>query len=107
MLAHADAGDEDRGGRSHCSGTPAWRMPSRTRSIWARYVGSSLHAVLAARAREMVNVGLSARPALAAERASSSRPEGTGLQEGARPRLGLARLRCVAISVSVLARADA
>jgi putative transposase len=33
--------------------------------------------------------------------------KGASLQEDARPRLGLARLRCVAISVSVLARADA
>ena len=33
--------------------------------------------------------------------------EGAGLQEDARAQLGLARRRCVAISVSVLARADA
>ncbi len=61
-----------RGG--HCSGTPALRRPSRMGSSWARYVGSSLIAVQAARAREMVKVGLSARPALTAECASSSRP---------------------------------
>ena len=40
----------------------------------ARYVGSSLIAVQKARTRETVKVGLSARPALTAERASSSRP---------------------------------
>ena len=56
------------------SGTPALRRPSRTGSSPARYVGSSLIAVQRARAREMVKVGLSARPALTAERASSSRP---------------------------------
>ena len=33
--------------------------------------------------------------------------KGSGVQEDARAQLGLARLRCVAISVSVLARADA
>ena len=49
-------------------------MPSKMGSSWARYVGSSLLAVQAARAREMAKAGLSARPALTAERASSSRP---------------------------------
>src|ERR1700722_1046020 len=58
----------------HCSGTPALRRPSKMGSSWARYVGSSLLAVKAARARETVKVGLSARPALAAECASSIRP---------------------------------
>ena len=82
VLAHEarvadDVGGEDRGeaaGGGHCSGTPALRRPSRMGSSWARYVGSSLLAVQAARAREMVKVGLSARPALTAECASSSRP---------------------------------
>ena len=58
----------------HCSGTPALRRPSKMGSSSARYVGSSLIAVQRARAREMVKVGLSARPALTAECASSSRP---------------------------------
>ncbi len=40
----------------------------------ARYVGSLLIAVQAGRAREMVKAGLSARPALTAECASSNRP---------------------------------
>src|SRR4029077_19293038 len=61
-------------GRGHCSGTPALRRPSRTDSVWARYVGSSLIAVQAARAREMAKAGSSARPALTAERASAVRP---------------------------------
>ena len=63
---------EARGG--HSSGNPALRMPSKMRSSWARYVGSSLLAVQAARVREMSKLGLSARPALTAECASSSRP---------------------------------
>src|SRR5271165_4302135 len=58
----------------HCSGTPALRMPSRMGSIWARYVGSSLVAVQRARTRETAKAGLSARPALTAECASSRRP---------------------------------
>src|SRR4029077_15220976 len=61
-------------GGGHCSGTPALRRPSRTDSVWARYVGSSLIAVQAARAREMAKAGSSARPALTAERASAVRP---------------------------------
>ncbi len=72
-----DVDREDRGeaaGRGHCSGTPAFRRPSKMDSSWARYVGSSLIAVQAARAREMEKAGSSARPALTAERASSSRP---------------------------------
>ena len=44
------------------------------RSVPARYVGSSLHAVQAARPREIVKEGFSARPALTAECASSRRP---------------------------------
>ena len=75
VLAHQarvadDVDGEDRGepaGGGHCSGTPALRRPSRMGSSWARYVGSSLIAVQAARAREMEKVGLSARPALTAE----------------------------------------
>ena len=50
-----NVGGEDRGeaaGGGHCSGTPALRMPSKMGSSWARYVGSSLLAVQAARARE-------------------------------------------------------
>ena len=47
-----DRGEAARGG--HCSGTPALRMPSKMGSSWARNVGSSLHAVQRARAREMV-----------------------------------------------------
>ena len=82
VLAHQaavadDVGGEDRceaAGGGHCSGTPALRMPSKIGSSWARYVGSSLLAVRAARTRDTAKVGLSARPALTAERASSSRP---------------------------------
>ena len=69
--------DTDRGeaaGGGHCSGTPALRRPSRMGSSWARYVGSSLLAAQRVRAWEMAKVGWSARPALTAERASSSRP---------------------------------
>jgi hypothetical protein len=62
-----------RGG-GHCSGTPTLRMPSRLGSSWERYVGSSLIAVQAARKRVTVKVGLNARPALLADRASSRRP---------------------------------
>src|ERR1700722_4834135 len=40
--------------RDHCSGTPALRRASRLRSIWTRYVGSSLIAVQAAPTRETV-----------------------------------------------------
>jgi len=67
-----DVGGEDRGEAAsggYCSGAPALRMPSKMASSWARYVGSSLIAVQAARAREIVKAGLSARPALTAERA--------------------------------------
>jgi hypothetical protein len=64
----------DEAGRGHCSGTPALPIPWRRGSSWARYVGSSLIAVQAAWARETVKAGLSARPALTAERASSNRP---------------------------------
>jgi len=63
-----DGGEATRG--RHYSGTPAIRMPSRWRSIWATQVGLSL--IQVARAREMVKDGLSASPALTAERASSS-----------------------------------
>ncbi len=58
----------------HSSGTPALRRPSKMGSSWARYVGSSLCAVQKTRAREMEKMGLSASPALTAERASSGRP---------------------------------
>ena len=54
---------------SYRSGTPALRRPSKRGSSWVRYVGSSLNAVQAARARERetVNAGLITRPALAVE----------------------------------------
>ena len=70
------ADDVDRGvaGGGHCSGTPALRRPSKIGSSWARYVGSSLIAGQGARTREMAKFGSSARPALTAECASSSRP---------------------------------
>src|SRR5271168_4956997 len=79
VLAHQtrvsnDIDSEDRGEAArhgHCSGTPALRMPSRMGSSPARYVGSSVLAVRAALEREIEWAGLSARPALAAERASS------------------------------------
>jgi hypothetical protein len=53
ILAHQarvadDVRGEDRGeavGRGYCSGTPALRMPSKTGSSPARYVGSLLIAV--------------------------------------------------------------
>ena len=64
----------DAAGGGHCSGTPALRRPSRMGLSWARYGGSSLIAVQAARARETEKAGLSARPAATADRASSSRP---------------------------------
>ena len=70
-------GGEDFGepaGLAHYSGTPAFRMPSRIGSSWARYVGSSHLSAKLARKREIEKDGLSARPALIAERASSSRP---------------------------------
>jgi hypothetical protein len=57
------------GGDGHCSGTPAFRRPSRTGSIWARYVGSSLIADQAPPAREREKAGLSARPIFTAESA--------------------------------------
>src|SRR5208283_177838 len=80
VLAHQarvadDIGGEDRGepaGGGHCSGGPALRRPSKTGSSWARYVGSSAIAVQRARAREIEKFGLSARPAVTAECASSS-----------------------------------
>ena len=46
---HCEPADGD-----HCSGTPALRRASRVRSIWTRYVGSSLIAVQAAPTRETV-----------------------------------------------------
>src|SRR5580693_8865780 len=61
-------------GGDHCSGTPDLRMPSRIGSNWERYVGSSLIAVQVARKRVTAKVGMRARPALIAERASSRRP---------------------------------
>ena len=59
--------------------------PSSIRSRWARNIGSSLIAVQAVRARETEKVGLSARPALTAKRASiqSTKPrEGYGQIRG-------------------------
>jgi hypothetical protein len=56
----------------HPSGTPARRMPEYRRSRPARNVGLSLG--LEARKRRMVKPGLSASPAVAAVRASSSEP---------------------------------
>ena len=61
VLAHearvaGNVGGENRGeaaGGGHCSGTPALRKPARMGSSWAKYVGLSLIAVQAARAREM------------------------------------------------------
>ncbi len=52
LVAHQGRADhvdgENRGraaGGDHYLGTPALRMPSKTGSSWARYVGSSLNAV--------------------------------------------------------------
>jgi hypothetical protein len=49
-------------------------MPSRMGLSWVRNVGLWLIAIQRARARSLAKVGLIARPALTAERASSSRP---------------------------------
>ena len=71
LLTH-HVGGEDRGeaaGPGHCSGTPALRRPSKMGSSWARYVGSSLIAVQAARAREMAKVGLACVFSVPAHRA--------------------------------------
>ena len=55
----------------HSSGTPALRRPPKMGPSWVRYVGSSLIADQRVRPRETVKPGLSARPALTAERASA------------------------------------
>ena len=102
VLAHQarvadDVGGEDRGeaaGGGHCSGTPALRRPSKIGSSWARYVGSSLIAVQAARARETEKVGLSARPALTAE---SRLVQSAKLREGG----GQTKICCRKISVGL------
>jgi len=60
-------------GRHHSS-KPALRRPSRVGSICARYVGSSLIVDQTPRAREREKTGLSVRPVLIAECASSSCP---------------------------------
>src|SRR5271155_3873828 len=94
-----DVDGEDRAeaaGRGHCSGTPALRMPLRTGSIWARYVGSSLIADQLARAREMEKAGLSARPALTAECASSSRSSCAREAANSKCGYGLFRLASIA-----------
>jgi hypothetical protein len=62
------------GARRDHSGAPAFRRPSNKRSSRARNVWSSLTPVHTARSREIVYIGLSARPDFTAERASSSRP---------------------------------
>jgi hypothetical protein len=49
---HCEPADGD-----HCSGTPALRRASSVRSIWTRYVGSSLIAFQAAPTRETVRLG--------------------------------------------------
>src|SRR6185437_852669 len=60
---------------AHSSGTPALRMPSKRRSVCFQTVGLSPCArIRKPRKRAMVNSGWIARPALAAARASSSRP---------------------------------
>ena len=58
--------------RHHPSGTPAMRMPSQTRSRPARYTGWLLGVFV--RKRRILKLGLSARPACAVARASSSSP---------------------------------
>ena len=64
-------------------------------SSCAKYVGSSLIAAQGARAREMVKVGLSARPALTAECASSSRP--SCARAAANTKYGCGKLRLASI----------
>ena len=83
-------------GGGHCSGTPALRRPSRMGSSWARYVGLSLLVVQAARARETENSGLSVRPVLIAECASSNRPSRARAAANKNCGCGLLRLASIA-----------
>src|SRR5208283_1195466 len=95
MLSSGDAGQQTQAA-GHCSGTPALRMASRTGSSPARYVGSSLNAVQSGRARDKVKPGLSARPALTAECASSSRPSCASAAPNTKWGCGLFRLASIA-----------
>src|ERR1700722_8764052 len=104
ILAHKpavadDISGEGRGeaaGRGLCSVTPALSRTSRMSSSCARYVGLSLLVVQAARARETENSGLSVRPVLIAECASSNRPSRARAAANKNCGCGLLRLASIA-----------